>query len=144
MANEWISVKDRLPDEEQDVLILIREIEFFGKHKEKRKSHHWIHTGWFIDGEWATTYCFGHKYITEEINDRSELVVTHWMPLPELPQPPLEDNKASDSTLVAGEISIGLCCGGAEVAIVVKSRNNTATLVTSAKYCPYCGKQISL
>ena len=165
MANEWISVKDRLPDEEQDVLILIREIEFFGKHKEKREAYHWIHTGWFVDGEWATTYCFGHKYITEEINDRSELAVTHWMPLPELPR---EDNKASESTTESnencpyctldedlncsqewfdspdGELSIGLCCGGAEVAIVVKSLNNTSTLVTSAKYCPYCGKQISL
>lgn len=175
MASEWISVKDRLPDEEQDVLILIREIEFFGKHKEKRKAYHWIHTGWLIDGEWATTYCFGHKYITEEINDISELVVTHWMPLPKLPQLPLQDNKASDSTLVSGgisaesnenchyctldedlncsqewfkspdgEISIGLCCGGAEVAIIFKSHNNTSTLVTSAKYCPYCGKQICI
>lgn len=85
MANEWISVKERLPDEEQDVLVLIREIEFYGRHKEKRNVYHWVHTGWYIDGEWATTYCFGHKYIREEINDMCDLVVTHWMPLPELP-----------------------------------------------------------
>lgn len=85
MQSEWISVKDRLPDEEQDVLLLIREIEFFGKHLKKRKAWYWIHTGWSIDGEWATTYCFGHKYISEEENDMCELTVTHWMPLPELP-----------------------------------------------------------
>ena len=86
MACEWISVKDRLPDEEQDVLLLIREIEFYGRHLEKRKVWHWIHTGWYIDGEWATTYCFGHKYISEEVNGMCELTVTHWMPLPELPK----------------------------------------------------------
>lgn len=86
MASEWISVKDRLPDEEQDVLLLIREIEFYGIHLEKRLVHHWINTGRYIDGEWATTYCFGHKYISEEVNNKCELAVTHWMPLPELPK----------------------------------------------------------
>lgn len=100
MASEWISVKDRLPDEEQDVLILIREIEFYGRHKEKRKVWHWIHTGWYIDGEWATTYCFGHKYISEEVNDMCELAVTHWMPLPEIPI-----NKEAEKVLNSTEIS---------------------------------------
>ena len=36
LTMEWISVKDRLPDEEQDVLLLIREIEFYGRHLEKK------------------------------------------------------------------------------------------------------------
>ena len=85
MASEWISVKDRLPDEEQDVLLLIREIEFYGRHLEKRKFYHSVYIGWYIEGEWATTYCYGHKYISEEENDMCELAVTHWMPLPELP-----------------------------------------------------------
>lgn len=85
MANEWISVKEKMPDEEQDVLLLIQEIEFYGRHLEKRKVYYWIHTGWYIDGKWATTYCFGHKYIDEEVSDRCELRVTHWMPFPVLP-----------------------------------------------------------
>lgn len=83
---EWINVKDRLPDEEQDVLILIREIEFYGKHLDRRCIHRWVHTGWRVDGEWATTYCFGHKYVDDEIKERCEIKVTHWMPLPELPK----------------------------------------------------------
>ena len=71
---EWISVKDRLPDEEQDVLLLIREIEFYGRHLEKRHVYHSVYIGWCIDGEWATTYCYGHKYISEEVNNKCELV----------------------------------------------------------------------
>ena len=86
MASEWISVKDRMPDEEQDVLLLIREIEIYGRHLEKRQVYHSVYIGWCIDGEWATTYCYGHKYISEEVNNKCELAVTHWMPLPELPK----------------------------------------------------------
>lgn len=82
----WISVNDKLPDEEQDVLVLVREIEFYGRHKEKREVWRSIYTGWHVDGEWATTYVFGHKHIQMEEDDRCELTVTHWMPLPELPE----------------------------------------------------------
>ena len=34
---EWISVKDRLPSEEEDVLVLVRNIEHYGRHNEKKK-----------------------------------------------------------------------------------------------------------
>lgn len=30
--NMWVSVKDKRPREETDVLVLVREIEYFGKH----------------------------------------------------------------------------------------------------------------
>ncbi len=86
--NEWISVKDRLPDEDDDVLLLVRETEFYGKHQEKRKVYRWIFTGWRIDGEWATTYCHGHKMLDEESKTSPNFVyaVTHWMPLPAPPE----------------------------------------------------------
>lgn len=91
--SEWISVKDRLPDEEEDVIVLIREIEHYGRHKEKRKVYHWIYTGWCIDGEWATTYCHGFQKISSE-NEKypdCEHTVTHWMPFPKLPQEESEE-----------------------------------------------------
>jgi hypothetical protein len=86
--SKWISVKDRLPSEEEDVIVLVREIEHYGKHKEKREVYHWIFTGWFIDGEWATNYCHGHRYIEDENKKYPDCVhtVTHWMPLPQPPE----------------------------------------------------------
>lgn len=36
---EWISVEERLPNEEEDVLVLVREVEHYGKHLEKRKVY---------------------------------------------------------------------------------------------------------
>lgn len=38
---DWISVKDRLPDEEKDVLLLVREVERYGRRGKK---------GTYIDG----------------------------------------------------------------------------------------------
>ena len=35
---EWISVKDRLPEDDQEVILCTREIETYGRHCEKRKS----------------------------------------------------------------------------------------------------------
>lgn len=82
----WISVKDKLPNEEQDVLVLVRKIEHYGRHNEKRTVYHSVHIGWCIEEKWATTYCYGYKYLKDEANEKIELEVTHWMPLPELPK----------------------------------------------------------
>ena len=84
----WISVKDRLPNEEDDVLILVREIEHYGRHHEKRKVYYWQFVGWRVDEKWATTYCHGFRYIDDENEKepRCEHEVTHWMPLPEPPE----------------------------------------------------------
>ncbi len=86
--SEWISVKERLPNEEDDVLILIREIEHYGRHHEKRKVYYWQFVGWRVDEKWATTYCHGFRYIDDENEKepRCEHEVTHWMPLPEPPE----------------------------------------------------------
>lgn len=85
---EWISVKERLPNEEDDVLILVREIEHYGRHHEKRNVYYWQYVGWRVDEKWATTYCHGFRYIDDENekDPRCEHEVTHWMPLPEPPE----------------------------------------------------------
>lgn len=57
----WIGVNDRLPECEAEVLICTRS---------KNGSRN-IDKGYLIDGRWA------HRGTAE---------VTHWMPLPELPE----------------------------------------------------------
>lgn len=84
--SEWISVKDRLPEEEKDVLILVKETDntFGTGHPD---VYYWQFVGWMIDGCWETVYCHGNRAIAEE-NARGGSVheVTHWMPLPEPPK----------------------------------------------------------
>lgn len=84
---EWISVEERLPNEEEDVLVLVREVEHYGKHLEKRKVYRDVYVGWRVDGEWATLYCHGFNYLENEAEKypNSDYKVTHWMPLPKLP-----------------------------------------------------------
>ena len=86
--SKWISVKDRLPNEEDDVLILVREIEHYGRHHEKKEVYYWQFVGWRVDEKWATTYCHGFRHIDDENEKepRCEHEVTHWMPLPEPPE----------------------------------------------------------
>lgn len=87
-TSRWISVKDALPPEESDVLLLVKETEYFGENNEKNNVYNDIYVGWFIDGEWATVYCHGHHHLKEEDKKYpyAKHAVTHWMPLPEPPE----------------------------------------------------------
>lgn len=90
--SEWISVKDRLPDdEEQDahgVLIHMEVVETYGKHNERKTKWHDIFVGYYDSGEWQTSYCYGCEDVSKAFerfpNETYE--VTHWMPLPEPPK----------------------------------------------------------
>lgn len=80
-------MKDRLPDEEQDVLIYTEEIETYGRHGERKKIYHGIYCGYHDGDEWLTFYCHGCEYIfwMNEKYTHEHIQVTHWMPLPEAP-----------------------------------------------------------
>ena len=87
-VQEWISVDDRLPEPEQDVILCTREIETYGKHHEKKKIYRNIYMGYFDGDEWLTSYCHGCEYIfrMNEKYPNETIEVTHWMPLPEKPK----------------------------------------------------------
>ena len=87
-VQEWISVDDRLPEPEQDVILCTSEIETYGRHSEKKKIYRNIFMGYFDGDEWLTSYCYGCEYIfrMNEKYPNETIEVTHWMPLPELPK----------------------------------------------------------
>lgn len=87
-VQEWISVKDRLPEPEQEVLLCTREIETYGKHNEKKKIYRNIYIGYLDGHEWITFYCYGCEYIfrMNEKFPNETIEVTHWMPIPEPPK----------------------------------------------------------
>lgn len=69
--NEWISVKDRLPEEidgeSKAVLVIVKFVDFRGNVWSENYN-----IAWTENGEWD---CIGRMGI-----------VTHWMPLPEPPE----------------------------------------------------------
>ena len=86
--SKWISVKDKLPEPEQEVLLYTVTTETYGKHKERKTQYHNIYYGYCEDGEWLTSYCYGCEFISK-MNEKfpNEVIeVTHWMPLPEPPK----------------------------------------------------------
>ena len=87
-VQEWISVKDRLPEPEQGVILCTREIETYGKHHEKKKIYRNIYMGYFDGDEWLTSYCHGCEYIfrMNEKYPNETIEVTHWMPIPQPPK----------------------------------------------------------
>ena len=87
-APKWISVEERLPDDLEEVLILVKETEFYGQYKELSKSYFCQYIGCVDDGEWFTVWCHGHRYIKDTAKEpyADKFEVTHWMPLPELPK----------------------------------------------------------
>lgn len=77
---EWISVKDRLPDDEQEVLVIAHgwdgRLVYVGSHKRVEAQKSWL-TG--ITNESSEWSLWGWSYLKEPM-------VTHWMPLPEPPK----------------------------------------------------------
>lgn len=66
--SEWISVKDRLPEEREDVLIRVKCANYFN-----------IEQGYYKgNNEWVNCWC--------SIRNEGLYPVTHWMPLPEPPK----------------------------------------------------------
>lgn len=63
----WISVKDRLPENETEVIIIVQ-------HK----------IGWYRAFAWHDEY--GWHSSAEEFGDGESDFVTHWMPMPEPPR----------------------------------------------------------
>ena len=63
----WISVKDRLPENETEVIIIVQ-------HK----------IGWYRAFAWHDEY--GWHSSAEEFGDGESDFVTYWMPLPEPPK----------------------------------------------------------
>ena len=84
----WISVKDKLPEDDQEVILCTRETETYGKHREKKKIYKNIYIGYFDGYEWLTSYCHGCEYIFKmnEKYPNETIEVTHWMPMPWPPQ----------------------------------------------------------
>ena len=65
---KWISVNERLPEEIEDVLVYVRNNEVS-----------WLCVSYMCDGVWWSS--------CRKICGK----VTHWMPLPSMPEPPQDD-----------------------------------------------------
>lgn len=79
-TGKWISVKDRLPENEQEVLVISHgwggRLLYVGTYKRIESETSWL-TG--IASKASDWLLQGWSYLREPH-------VTHWMPLPELPE----------------------------------------------------------
>ena len=79
-VQEWISVEDRLPSDEQDVLVIAHgwdgRLVYVGSHKRVEAKKSWL-TG--ITNKSSEWLLWGWSYLKEPM-------VTHWMPLPQPPE----------------------------------------------------------
>ena len=79
-VQEWISVNDRLPDDEQEVLVIAHgwdgRLVYVGRHKRVEAQKSWLTGITNKPSEWSL---WGWSYLKEPM-------VTHWMPLPEPPE----------------------------------------------------------
>ena len=79
-VQEWISVDDRLPSDEQDVLVIAHgwggRLVYVGSYKRVEAQKSWL-TG--ITNKSSEWLLWGWSYLKEPI-------VTHWMPIPEPPK----------------------------------------------------------
>ena len=79
-VQEWISVDDRLPDDEQEVLVIAHgwggRLVYVGSHKRVEAQKSWLTGITNKSSEWSL---WGWCYLKEPM-------VTHWMPLPQPPK----------------------------------------------------------
>ena len=79
-VQEWISVNDRLPDDEQEVLVIAHgwggRLVYVGSHKRVEAQKSWLTGITNKSSEWSL---WGWSYLKEPM-------VTHWMPLPNPPK----------------------------------------------------------
>lgn len=79
-VQEWIPVKDRLPGDEQEVLVIAHgwgeRLVYVGSHKRVEAQKSWL-TG--ITNKSSEWLLWGWSYLKEPM-------VTHWMPLPHPPK----------------------------------------------------------
>ena len=79
-VQEWISVDERLPDDEQEVLVIAHgwggRLVYVGSHKRVEAQKSWLTGSTNKSSEWSL---WGWSYLKEPM-------VTHWMPLPQPPK----------------------------------------------------------
>lgn len=77
MNDEWISVKDRLPETCQDVIYV-----YTGHDFKNLAVKRYMTIGHYDEDEkiWYVRYLFASIPLSKEIE------ITHWMPLPESPK----------------------------------------------------------
>ena len=82
---KWISVEERLPELNTTVLLIAHgwesQLVYIGKLEKVESEESWL-TGLVSKASEWTVY--GFSYLREPI-------VTHWMPLPSMPEPQKED-----------------------------------------------------
>ena len=95
--NGWISVKDRLPEENVAVNIVWLNTDP-ERYYEHIKNEPFTATGVYFHGEWYWWSSVVQDYLAEYgvgYTDKMDkaITVTHWMPLPEPPKEGLDDHK---------------------------------------------------
>ena len=87
-AEGWISVKDKLPEPEQDVLVIAHgwsgRLLYIGSYQRMEAETSWLTGVTSKASEWSL---WGWSYLREP-------EVTHWMPLPEPPMSARMDGEA--------------------------------------------------
>lgn len=85
----WISVKDKLPEPEQDVLVIAHgwsgRLLYIGSYQRMEAETSWLTRVTSKASEWSL---WGWSYLREP-------EVTHWMPLPEPPMSAIMDGESN-------------------------------------------------